>query len=452
MSVKIRLTLLSTLWLLLLLIFLNSFIYTYFEKITTQSEIQLLLNKADSILQKEKLHDTTDWDDPSVLKESLIYNEMLRIIGHDGHIRNVVYSNKELLKINGKFTTRAQSDIVEADGHRSIIVRVPIYNGQEVVGTLEIAKQLVSLDYYGSILVKGLLIASGIAVILSFIGSYFYTKLVFRPVNRLADTMQEIEQSGSFQKLDLGSHSMQPDELDKLGLIFNKMIGKLEKNFHRQHQFIADASHELRTPLTIIESYASLLKRWARNDPAVREEAVEAIYSESIRLKGLVKSLLTLAEGQEAPLHSETFSFLPLVQGITSSLQQTYGRVIEVDTDQTEIWLVADVEKMKQLLIILLDNALKYSEQKVEIFIEERADQVRFTIQDYGIGIREQDLPYLFERFYRVDQARSRKTGGTGLGLSIAKRIVDQHKGTIEVNSRLNEGTRICVQLPKHQG
>lgn len=451
MSVKFRLTLLSTLWLLLILVFLNSFIYTYFEKITTQSEIQLLLNKADTILQKDNIHQVQNWQDSALLSEFLIYNEMLRIIDKQSIVRNQVYSNQELKEIPGHYTMTVQSAVMQTDGHRSIVIRVPILEGQEVIGTLEIAKQLMALDYYGDILVTGLLIASGIAILLSFIGGYLYTILVFRPVNRLADTMQKIEQSGSFRKLTLRKET-HIDELDKLGYIFNKMIGRLEKNFYQQRQFLADASHELRTPLTIIESYASLLKRWASNDPELRDEAIEAIHSEAIRLKGLVKSLLTLAEGQETPLHLEKFSLMPMLQSTITSIGQTYGRSIEVHAKQSEIWLEADVERMKQLLIILLDNAIKYSEKKVDITVQEEQDYIHIVIQDYGIGIERGKIPFLFERFYRVDQARSRKTGGTGLGLSIAQRIVEKHDGQINIQSELHIGTSIHVKLPRQRG
>ena len=291
------------------------------------------------------------------------------------------------------------------------------------------------------------------AILISFMGVIFTLNLYSGRSNRLADTMQRIEKSGSFRKLKENwvKENTYTDELEKLGFIFNSMIGRLEKNFHQQRQFLADASHELRTPLTIIESYASLLKRWASNDPELREEAIEAIHSESIRLKGLVKSLLTLAEGQEAPLHLEKFSLLPMFHVTIASLQQTYGRSIEIHTEHAEIWLIADVEKVKQLLIILLDNAIKYSDKKVDVFVQEGKEDVQIVIQDYGIGIEQDKLSYLFERFYRVDQARNRKTGGAGLGLSIAKRIVDQHDGEIEINSQLHVGTSIHVILPKTQ-
>lgn len=450
MSVKFRLTLLSTLWLLLILVFLNYFIYTYFEKITTQSEIQLLLNKADTISQKDPIHQVQIWQDPSLLSEFLIYNEMLRIVDRENIIRNQVYSNKELLQIPSEFTTTVKTAVLEMDGYRSIMIRVPIMQGQKVMGTLEIAKQLVTLDYYGDILVTGLFIASGIAILLSFIGGYLYIEFVFRPVNRLADTMQKIEKSGSFRRLPLKKEVL-IDELDKLGFIFNSMIGRLEKNFHQQQQFLADASHELRTPLTIIESYASLLKRWASNDPELREEAIEAIHSESIRLKGLVKSLLILGEGQESYLHIEKFSFLPVLQSTILSLQQTYGRAIVMKTQQAEIWLEADVEKIKQLLIILLDNAIKYSDKKVDMAVREEEGYIFLSVEDYGIGIQQEKIPFLFERFYRVDQARNRKTGGAGLGLSIAKRIVEQHEGVIEIESEFQVGTKIHVKIPKQK-
>src|SRR5690606_13918582 len=155
--------------------------------------------------------------------------------------------------------------------------------------------------------------------------------------------------------------------------------------------------------------------------------------------------------GQEATLHVERFSFLPMLQSTITSLQQTYRRTINVHAKQSEIWLEADIERIKQLLIILLDNAIKYSDKKVDISVQEEEREIHFMIQDDGIGIDQEKIPFLFERFYRVDQARNRKTGGAGLGLSIAKRIVEQHDGQIEVQSELHVGTRIHVKIPSQR-
>lgn len=452
MSLRIRLTLLSAFWLLCILLLFNLLIYYFFIKITTQSETQLLLNRASAILNEEFVHSTESWHDQKQLEEFLLYNEVIRIIDTQGRVVNQVVSNEELLSIPVRFKTDSYTEVIPSDTGRRIVVQIPIYDSRTQVqlGALEICKKLASMEYHVDILMSILFFTTAGAIFLAAAGGYFYTRVLFKPILHLADTMQKIEKSGSFQQLKL-SPSRHYDELDALVQTFNKMIRKLEENLSREKQFVADASHELRTPLTIIESYANLLKRWASNDPVVREEAIEAIHTEAIRLRGLADALLSLRIEDEQILRMERFSILELIRKTAATFQQTYHRSLVTESPSGDIAMVGDPEKLKQLMIILLDNALKYSRKNIRILVEEVQNQIHIEVIDQGIGIKEEHIPQLFKRFYRVDQARSRKTGGFGLGLTIAEKIVKQHKGTIDVKSRWGEGTIIHVMLPKQR-
>lgn len=450
MSLKIRLTLLSALWLLCILLLFNVLIYYFFIKVTTQSEIQLLMNKASTILNEDFIHSSKTWQDKNLLGEFLLYNEVIRIIDTKERVVNQVVSNEELLSIPIDFRSTPNTQVIPSNTGRSIVVQVPIYEASKQVqlGALEIGKKLSSMEYHVDILMSILFFTTGGAILLAIAGGYFYTRVLFKPIHHLAHTMQKIEKSGSFELLQL-SPSRHSDELDTLVQTFNKMIRKLEKNLSREKQFVADASHELRTPLTIIESYANLLKRWASNDPAVREEAIDAIHTEAIRLRGLTDALLSLRTDEDKVMKFEQFSILILIQKIAATLQQTYQRSIVTESSSNDIYMVGDPEKMKQLMIILLDNALKYSKKNIRILLEDNQESIHLQVIDKGIGIKEEHIPQLFKRFYRVDQARNRKTGGFGLGMTIAEGIVKQHKGSIEVKSQLGEGTIIHVMLPK---
>ncbi|MNQ67076.1 Signal transduction histidine-protein kinase ArlS [compost metagenome] len=230
------------------------------------------------------------------------------------------------------------------------------------------------------------------------------------------------------------------------------MIDRLQDMFRQQEQFLADASHELRTPLTIIESYASLLRRWASSNDQLREEALEAIVSESAQLKLLTQNLLSLTNTNRNNCEENTnFDLIPLVEQTAASLRLTSSREIRVQSelDMKELPMTGDPYQIRQLLIILIDNALKYSQKIVDIRISLQDERVILKVMDQGIGISEEDLPHVFDRFYRSDKARNRKLGGAGLGLSIAQHIVQKHQGTIELQSSLGLGSTAIVALPQ---
>jgi signal transduction histidine kinase len=196
---------------------------------------------------------------------------------------------------------------------------------------------------------------------------------------------------------------------------FNHMIDLLEINFEKQQQFVSNASHELKTPLTIIESFASLLKRRGLQDPTLFAESIEAIHSESIRMKEMTEQLLMLARNPEQ--WNIEFNMIDLSDFIDQTLkvfQNAYQREIEFSDRQLQsIMIETDGKKLKQLLFILLDNARKYSDDLISVETGLVTGEVYIKIIDRGIGIPKDELEKVFDRFYRVDKARNRKQGGT---------------------------------------
>jgi two-component system, OmpR family, sensor histidine kinase ArlS len=213
---------------------------------------------------------------------------------------------------------------------------------------------------------------------------------------------------------------------------------------------VSDASHELKTPLTVIDSYVKLLKRWGKERPDILEEAINTIASESSRMKYLTEQLLQLAKSEEIiENEKETVNIVPIVEKTIQRLQQAFQHEIHYKNEQCEIHMNIHEPSFVQLLVILLDNAKKYSDHHIRVEVKEWKETVSILVVDKGIGIPLEAQAQVFDRLYRVDKTRSRKTGGSGLGLSIAKRIVEQHDGDITLESVEGKGSTFTVTLPK---
>lgn len=449
MSLRTRLMVLSSVWLVFILVLFSTFLYSFFVSATSKSERELLFSKAQSILETRDIHDMRNWSNEDLLDEFLVSDEMIRIIGMDGLVKLELQSNELLVVEPPHVTTHDSYSIKRIDQTRYLYVQVPIMSAGEQIGVLELARKLTKWSLYVNVLTTALILVSVGAVVISAIGSFFYSRFLFQPLRQLYSTMHLIQQSGTFRRLD-DEFTARTDELGKIGIMFNEMISRLEELVQKQKRFVADASHELRTPLTIIESYADMLKRWGSEDSELRKEAVEAILEESNRLKSLVGSLMQLAESEQKDwLNMTQVDLVAVVRSAAAAMEVAFKRPIRVDSEANTVPISGDPEKLKQLLIILLDNAVKYSSKPVRIRVTPAHDSVQVAVIDQGIGMEEKTLPFLFDRFFRTDVARTRQTGGFGLGLAIAKSIVERHEGTIRVDSRPGRGTTVTVTLPR---
>jgi len=453
MSLRVRLMVLSSAWLVFILVLFGGFLYWFVINITTKSEKELMLTKAKSILENKQVLDPKNWRSPNKLfAEFHVSDEMIRIVGMDGKVKVQLLNDEAIALKPPQVVDRRLFLIKRIDRLRYMYVLVPIQTQNEQIGVLEIGRLLHRWNDYMDVLLSAIVLASVGAVMISVIGSFFYSRFIFLPLRQLYNTMHMIQQSGTFRKLDDG-FTNKTDELGKIGTTFNEMIARLEEQVLKQKRFVVDASHELRTPLTIIASYADILRRWGGKDPALRDEAVEAIQDEANRLKGLVEALMQLADTErEDRLKPQAMDMLAVIRAAAAAMEIGFQRRIEVESEAKSIPMTGDPEKLRQLLIILLDNAVKYSSKPVRIRVASEEQTVRFEVEDRGIGFEEKDLPYIFDRFYRVDHARERHTGGFGLGLSIAKNIVSRHGGTITVRSGLGAGTRVTVSIPFDSG
>ncbi len=262
------------------------------------------------------------------------------------------------------------------------------------------------------------------------------------------DINSDLEENGGNFEIHTGK-----EELAGLEEAVNDLLKRTISSYQSQIRFVSDASHELRTPIAVIKGYVNMLDRWGREDKEVLDESIESIKDEAENMGRLVENLLFLARGDSG---RAVIRFEKLV--INELICDIYDEFSMIDKDhefrldlRIDVEATADAALLKQCLRILVDNAVKYSPEGTDIILRLRERDERYyaiEVQDYGIGIKQEEVGKIFERFFRSDPARNRQSGGYGLGLSIAKWIADKHKGFFEVLSYENLGTRISLVLP----
>lgn len=450
MTLRSRFTLFTVFWLIFILILYNIFVYFFVIRVTTHGELQLLSNKADLVIETLREHEMRGYEDPKILSDLYNFNEMMRIVTGDMKVVNQVGTDEQLLSIPPQMQPFLQSETRQIGGQRVLYLSVPFYEQGHLIGTVESARRLTVLDSYLQILVGALSVTSIGAVVFAIFGTYWFTSRLTGPIGQIVQTMREIDRSGKLYRVKLNGRE-ESVELQQMVRAFNQMIDRLDRTIEHQKHFVADASHELKTPLTIISSYADMLKRWGKDNSEVRDEAIEAISKETERLQNLIRSMLTLAEAEHDDwLNVTRFDVISIVKDLSDVLGTTFQREIRMHSDGRSIQMKGDKDKIRQLLLILIDNAIKYSKEPIDVRVRLHKNGVKLEVTDYGIGVPESEIPYMFERFYRVDEARHRTTGGSGLGLSIAKKIIDIHEGSVEVYSKSGNGTTIAIQLPRN--
>ena len=291
-----------------------------------------------------------------------------------------------------------------------------------------------------------------LVLLTSALGGYWLSRRALAPVDALTRTARNISGHNlatRLETLDTG------DELQRLSDTLNEMLDRIEKAFLRVTQFTGDASHELRTPISLIRTEAEVALRRPRDVDAYRE-TLQQILKEAERTSVLIEDLLALARsdsGHEALLLQP----LELTGWLRDCMQEWKSRAAVAGHTLTlrspevgPVWVVADNSGLRRALNALLDNAVKYTPAPglIDVSLEELAQQAIVSVRDNGIGIPPAEQTKVFERFYRVDKARGRAAGGAGLGLAIARWIIEQHGGSITVESAANKGSRFSLEIP----
>jgi two-component system, OmpR family, sensor kinase len=306
------------------------------------------------------------------------------------------------------------------------------------------------LEIFGTVLA----FVIGAAFLLSIGGSYLLAGAALRPVDAVTSAASKMGEGDLSKRLPVANPK---DELGRLVITINGLLARLEAAFRRreealsrQQRFAADASHELRTPLTSISGHARMLDEWAlEGDKETAHRSLGTIRREAGKMRGLIESLLTLTRGDEgAPMEVGRYDLGAVAKEATETAAN--GKVsIELVPTEHEITATFDRERVLQVASILLDNAVKYTPHggSVAVTVDEHDGGVALAVSDTGVGISEDQLPLIFERFYRADAARAEE--GIGLGLSIARQIAEAHGGTIQASSKPGEGSTFVLLLPR---
>ena len=298
------------------------------------------------------------------------------------------------------------------------------------------------------VMLTAIVYSIAIALVLAF--GYYVIGWILKPMKNMAETAKTINNESLSTRMAASGNG---DEADMLADVLNQMLDSLQVAYDKQTRFVSDASHELRTPISVVQGYSNLLKRWGMDNREVAQEAVDAICSESDNMKNLVDKLLFLARTDKNTLvvNESNFFINELVEEVVRETK-VFEREHDIKIGQIEaVNADADRELLKQALRIFLDNSIKYTQAGGTITIScyrEGDGLCALVVSDNGMGISEDDLPHIFERFYKCDKARVRDGGSTGLGLSIAKWILDNHNADITVSSSLGIGTTVKVLLP----
>lgn len=301
--------------------------------------------------------------------------------------------------------------------------------------------------------IQGFIIIIGLAALIfsAIIGLLLVNSFV-RPITSLTTAMESIQENlDSDVRLDEGTRN---NEFSKLARTYNEMVDLMQANIKNQKEFVEDVSHELRTPVAVVEGHLKMLNRWGKDDPQILEESISASLQETKRMKSLVQEMLDLSRAHEIDVHykNEITNVGEIILQITSNYRMLYPEfIINIDQDfDDDLYVNMYRNHFEQVLVNILDNAIKYSFERKEIHISLGVSkgQVDIAIQDFGSGMSEEDLSKIFNRFYRVDKARSREKGGTGLGLPIVKELVEGYGGQVSVSSILDHGSIFRIHLP----
>ncbi|WDV08920.1 sensor histidine kinase [Lysinibacillus irui] len=378
-----------------------------------------------------------------LLKSIADRDETVRLFNVDGI---------EILRINHTSEAvplTAMQEVIETtiDKQDVLVINEPLQLGF-FQGYIQVIHPLTSFQSLMHYLLTAMLIAGIGALVLSGSIGYYLANYLMKPLRELRASMKKVMDQGFNEPIQLTYTSH--DEIGDLLKMYNAMMNELQISFTKQQQFVADASHELRTPIQAIEGHLSLLKRWGKNDPAILEESIDTSLSEIARMRKMIEELLELARREEKD-HASEANALVVLQVVIDELKLVHPQARILLSKHGEIGPLFITENaLSQIVRNIIENAIRYCEKipEIQISISVAGNYACLEIADNGIGIAQDNIPFIFDRFYRVDEARNRQIGGTGLGLSISKMLLEKYNATVEVKSEVNIGTVFFLKIP----
>ncbi|NPV27402.1 MAG: HAMP domain-containing histidine kinase [Firmicutes bacterium] len=466
MSIRWRLTLWYTAVLGLTLLLFGVGLYFYMAYELAEEVDASIATKANEVVRSIMIVEQFPFPVQVSLPDVNVFaapNTFLQVVDVSGRLlarsknlgAQVLPLSEETLDCAGK--GQAFYETVLSGDQRLRIYSLPLIWRNRTIGVLQVGRSLQPVDLTLGRLRLVLILVGSLTVALAGTLGWFLAHTALKPIDEITNTVAAIQEA---QDLERRLEYTGPrDEIGRLSDTFNEMLARLSTAYQRlaeaneaQRRFVADASHELRTPLTTIRGNVELLQKMGDTDPDVRAEALADIASEGERMSRLVEDLLVLARADAGlKLNKKPVGLNQQLEEIFRSARHLSNQVEFVvgDLSATEgIGVLANSDYLKQLLLILIDNGVKYTPPGGRVRVETcRQDGwAGVKVIDTGIGIAPNELPHIFERFYRADRARFGE--GTGLGLAIAKWIVDEHAGRIEVESAIGRGSTFTVWLP----
>ena len=315
-------------------------------------------------------------------------------------------------------------------------------------GYVQISHSLESFSQLMRYILLAMAIFAIIALVLSALIGFTLSSVLLRPIKELRDEMQLAKQT-KFSKTIRFEYD-QEDEIGELLKIYRELMDEVSKTITRQDEFIHNVSHELRTPVQVVEGHLSLLNRWGKEDRAILDESLDISLSEIQKMKLLIEEMLKLAKNEHNPKREATSVIYVLQQLQQNYLHLSPHTIIEFK-GEPQIKVPVPPTALEQILRNLIENAIKYNDKQpyIKATVISKTDSVQITVEDNGVGINESVLPKIFERFFVVDEARTKNRGGSGLGLSIVKSLVKEYGGAISVTSEEGEWTKFYILFPK---
>lgn len=422
------------------------------QKLYVDRQIDMLLSHGHALAQfyhqnKQKFEQQVEWSNAS-LQWKVIFTENPMLLSGQLPFDKEVGEN--LISFEERQSLLAGNEVVLVRRHEKfnqdiLAVVLPLLQSEQLKGAVFLYTPLAEVyEPFRPLTFVIILLLLGLLSLLTII-SRKMTRYLVGPIKRMMMVTKKIASGDFSERLN----DSQKDELGQLAKSFNTMAATLEQIEYNRREFLSNVSHELRTPISYMKGFSDGVEEGIVKP----EQYISVMKKETSRLERLVHDLLDLAqlEGETLPMSPTPIPFAQLIVDVLERFMihlQELGIEVDLQLDE-EIIVYGDSDRLEQVLTNLLQNAIKYGGdgKRIEIRLYATAQAV-LQIQDYGIGIPEEDLPKVMERFYRVDKARTRKSGGTGLGLSIVYHIIKNHHGDISIHSQLNQGTTITIALP----
>lgn len=328
----------------------------------------------------------------------------------------------------------------------------PILKDGQLIGYFFIDKDTGEFEKAKRQLIILLLSMGLFTLLIGILLTFYLTKVISKPLIKIGEATREIAKGDFDIELSISNH----DEVGQLAEDIRDMTKQLKEFRDSKRQFISHVSHDLRTPITYIKGYSAIMRDMSVIEDKELRRNLDVIYNEAKRMEYLVSDLFQLTKLEEGKisLQKEDTNIKPWLESIIASRQlmlDNLSLTCEIGADKSDVIVSIDQQRLGQAVINMIENSIRYTPKGGHIFINvsEKEAGVTIEIQDNGIGIRKEDLPQIWERFYRVDQSRTSESGGSGLGLAIVKEIVEVHGGSVDVKSTEGKGTSFYLNIPR---